>query len=137
MVVTIAPPLGGGPSEWQFFPILCALPATQGDGPLTFCIVIMGSLTDNRSYVFLSGGLVCCRSSPDQVTPPPQDDCLSDLCSWLGPEVGVRRPAGCLHPGGPGSLQALTLQLQNSQTHTWGGQPGLRLGHSIIPVTYL
>lgn len=138
MAVTVAPPLEGGPSEWQFFPISHALSALQEDGPLTFCILIVASLTGAMVSHggFLTGGLVCCRSSPDQV-PPPQDVCLADLCSWLGPEVGVGRPAGRLHPGGPGSLQALTLQLQNSQTHTLGGQPGLRLGHSIIPVTYL
>lgn len=88
MAVTVAPPLEGGPSEWQFFPISHALSALQEDGPLTFCILIVASLTGAMVSHggFLTGGLVCCRSSPDQV--PPSSRCLSSRPLLAGSRGG-------------------------------------------------
>lgn len=51
MAVTVAPPLEGGPSEWLFFPIPCALSATHETGPPTFCVLVMDTLTDTGSMV--------------------------------------------------------------------------------------
>lgn len=71
--------------------------------------------------------------SPGQVPSPMR----LPLCSAPGPEVGVGRAAALPASGWAWLSSSSWAPAANSQTHTLGGQPGLRLGHSIIPVTYL
>lgn len=53
---------------------------------------------------------------PAQVRSPALRDAAP---SASGPEAGVGRAAAHLHPGGPGSLQAVGLQLQTPKHILW------------------
>lgn len=96
--------------------------------------------TQDLGLLLLAGGVLCPPQSPAQVRSPSWRCCVRrgfTHCPAPGSEVGVRRVAALPASGWAWLSSSSRAPAANSQTHTLGGQPGLRLGHSIILVTYL
>ena len=85
----------------------------------TPCILLSARLFDSGSGSALVGWCPtwCCPMST--AAPARSGPRLSPAPSAPGPGAGVERAAARLHPGGPGSLQAVGLQLQTPKHILW------------------